>query len=105
MSLVATGEREEFPESPIVGATLPGGWYIVVWDHFGKLENEAYARKLSAKGTAVLGQVEEHVMWSAAVGFADGKQEWRVVHDGQQGVAHLSVTATLRPPWRQSAIG
>jgi hypothetical protein len=27
--VVATGEREEFPESPIVGALLPSGAYLL----------------------------------------------------------------------------
>jgi hypothetical protein len=41
--------------------------------------------------------VEEHVMVSVAALWRDGKQIWRVTHDGQEGVKHLSVEGDAPP--------
>ena len=36
LALAETGERDEFPtESPIQGASLADGWYVVVFDRYG----------------------------------------------------------------------
>jgi hypothetical protein len=95
LGLRATGEHEELPESELVGAALPSGWYLVVADHFGILEDGELARALSKKGETVACWVEEHVMFSMACGFEKGKERWRVSHDSSRGLEHLETSGSL----------
>jgi hypothetical protein len=52
---------------------------------------------VSHVGETVYCFVEEHVMVSAASLWRDGKQVWRVTHDGQESADHLS-TDGVAPP-------
>jgi hypothetical protein len=96
--LRATGRYEELPEAPTVGAKLPGGWYIVVADgcDFPFVRQRAL-RRLSLASEVVMCTVEEHVMYSAAMGWADGREVWSVDHDAQQGIRHLDAQGVLPP--------
>jgi len=97
-----TGVREEIPESPLVGATLPRGWYVVVVDRGESLLKDELLRRLSAGCEAVGCFLEEHVMYSAAVGWANGCKVWSVTHDSAKARAHLQLEGD--PPPALSAI-
>jgi hypothetical protein len=94
--LEPTGEFEEIPESPIVGANLPGGWYLVFRNDWW-VPGDAFLRRLSTGAELVDCSVEEHTMCSSAVGWKDGRQIWEAWHDAQQGSAHLEYTGDLPP--------
>jgi hypothetical protein len=96
LGLQGTGTREEIAESPIVGAELSSGWYLVVTDRSGHpLTRNPVLQRLSAGCEVVVGDVEEHVMVSAAAGWKDGHDVWSVVHDGQRDMEHLESQGDL----------
>jgi hypothetical protein len=52
--------------------------------------------KLSRAGEVVSCFVEDHVMFSSASAWKNGRQLWRVAHDGgQDGVLHLETSGDL----------
>ena len=74
LGLAETVERDEFPtESPIQGAALADGWYVVVFDQYGHaLLNEDTLRRVSELGEVVAGMAEEHLMCSFSCGWQHG---------------------------------
>jgi hypothetical protein len=97
LGLVETDERDEFPtESPIAGATLADGWYVVVLDRYGHaLLNDETLCRISELGEVVAGAGEEHVMCSFSCGWQHGQRVWSVMHDAQVGVEHLEVEGEM----------
>lgn len=95
LELETTGAREEIAESDLVMATLPGGWHIVLSNRDERYDDTALLARLSAARDVVACFVEEHVMYSEARGFADGKLQWTVIHDAQAGLDHLETEGTL----------
>ena len=96
LGLRGTGTHEEIVESPIVGAELPGGWYLVVAGRSGDpLMSDAVLRRLSAGCEVVTCDVEEHVMVSVATGWKVGRRLWSVAHDAQRDMQHLQTEGEL----------
>jgi hypothetical protein len=92
-----TGERDEFPDFPLAGTELPGGWYLVCADTCdAPFLQEDVLERLSSGGEAVICSVEEHVMYSESAGWFDGRQIWSVRHDAQESIGHLE--ASGEPP-------
>ena len=89
LGLRATGEYQEIPESNIVAAKLPTGWYVVIFNRH-ELKHEPLQR-LSSLGEVVHCFVEDHVMFSVASGWKGGKLDWSVTHDSEKGRFHLEV--------------
>ncbi|HXC47763.1 MAG TPA: hypothetical protein VNU20_05695 [Candidatus Sulfotelmatobacter sp.] len=89
LGLRATGVWEEIPESKIVGASLPTGWYLVSFKR--KELGDHILTKLSSMGEIVYCFVEDHVMFSRASGWKDGKFLWSVTHDCEKGRYHLEI--------------
>ena len=96
LCLRGTGQREEFPESPFVAASLPSGWFLVVADGAEHaIIGDDTLRQLSADCEVVTCTVEEHVMVSEATGWRDGQRVWRVAHDAQSSIEHLQTEGEL----------
>ena len=96
LELRATGGRQDRPESPLAGAILPGGWYLVVAGRTGhRLIREGVMAQLSADSEAVTLDVEEHVMVSEASGWKSGRKMWTVLHDAQRNTEHLKTEGQL----------
>lgn len=96
LSLRGTAAREEIAESPIVGAELPRGWYLVVASRSGhRLMHDQIFQRLSAGCEVVTGDVEEHVMVSVATGWKEGQRVWAVTHDAQRDMEHLRTEGEL----------
>ncbi len=89
-----TGEYSPVPARPFAGASLAGGWYLVVKDHPHFLEKMPLAM-LSMGRDVVTCYVEEHVMVSAASFWRDGRQIWSVLHDSEKGINHLQIQGDL----------
>jgi hypothetical protein len=89
LDLRATGKREEFAESKIVGAQLPTGWYVVQFDRSGM--GDRVLARFSRSGEVVCCFVEDHVMVSWASGWRKGNKVWSVVHDCEKGRFHLDI--------------
>jgi len=102
-----TGEFEDLPESPLVAAQCPGGWFVVYANHFRFIERVPLGRH-SADAEVVACGVEEHVMISWAMGWRAGRREWLVYHEAERGVRHLYADGNPPPafeaiPQRQVA--
>jgi hypothetical protein len=93
LGLEETDKRDEYPtQSPIAGATLADGWYVIVLDRYGHaLLGDDTLHRLSKLGHVVAGAGEEHVMCSLACGWQQGQRVWSVMHDAQVGIEHLEV--------------
>ncbi len=94
---VAAGEFD-YPRPTMRGAALPDGWYLVLLnsvDHRFVTSEEVPAR-LSRGCEVVACRVEEHVMFSACLGWKDGAMLWQVAHDPEEDPHHLDVEGT--PP-------
>lgn len=98
LGLRPTGEREEVAEAKIDGVQLPTGWYVVLFDH--DEVKDGILEKLSRIGEVVSCFVEDHVMFSSASSWIDGKEIWKVWHDGGEiGHTHLEVRGKLPPEY------
>ena len=96
--VVATGQCEEIAESPVVGAALPNGAYLLYINDSDKIvpDNKVFAR-LSKGASLVACYANETVMNSYACGWANGVERWSVFHDAQQAIKHLETRGTLPP--------
>ncbi len=94
---VAAGEFD-YPRPTMRGAALPDGWYLVLLnsvDHRFMTSEEIPAR-LSQGCEVIACRVEEHVMFSACLGWKDGAMLWQIAHDPDEDPYHLDVEGT--PP-------
>lgn len=90
-----TGQREDIPESPVIGAQLPNGAYLLYVNDGISPSAQVFAR-LSRDASLVACDANETVMTSYACGWVDGVERWVVFHDSQNGIRDLEVTGT--PP-------
>jgi hypothetical protein len=94
LALCPTGTREGIAESKVGGTALPAGWYVVVF-HRTEIKDRTL-EKLSQSGEVIGCFIEEHVMFSSAALWKNGKQIWRVAHNGgDEGVEHLQTSGQL----------
>ena len=89
--VVPTGLREDAPESPVVGAVLPSGAYLLFINDEILPDDQVFTR-LSENASLVACFANETVMNSYACGWDKGTEQWSVYHDAQQGIEHLVVT-------------
>jgi len=115
LGLARTGEFEELEELPksyltcatlpaisSPGATQPGPWFLIFINSIDSpLTSERVLTSLSTNCNVIKCQVEEHVMFSSATSYANGSLVWRVEHDAQQGIRHLSATGSTPPQLRE----
>lgn len=94
LGLRATGKRSAIGQSKIAGTLLPSGWYVIV---FNRTEiKDKTLRKLSQAGEVVGCFVEDHVMFTSASAWKDGRKLWHVAHDGgDDRVLHLETSGDL----------
>jgi hypothetical protein len=96
LGIRGTGTFEEIFESPLTGATLPGGWYLLISNHDGPdLLNDQILKRLSSGCDVVSCFIEEHVMCSAASGWKDGREVWSILHVSAEGIEHLEARGDL----------
>lgn len=101
--LTDTGEPDEACESPVCGAELPDGWYVLFLNDYDHpyLQND-FVSKLSENCQVIVCQVEEHVMASTALFFENGQRIWYMGHLAETGIYHLEAEGT--PPAILTAI-
>lgn len=76
LGLRETEVGEEDPESPVVGAMLPSGWYQVYFNDLSYPGSESL-RDLSLNAELIFVEVCETAMTSSACYWQDGKQVCR----------------------------
>ena len=89
-----TGEREEVPESPVVGSMLPSGYYVL-YINDTIIPNDRVLARMSQGASLIILQVNETVMVSQAGAWVDGIGSWFVLHDSELGLQHLDSTGDL----------
>jgi len=101
LDLKDTDEPDEANQSPVSGAEVPGGWYMLFFNDVGHpFIDGGVLAGLSGDCTAVVCQAEEHVMASAAFSYANGSLVWKVAHENEQGPRHLAEKGKLPDSYR-----
>lgn len=93
-----TGEREEIAESPVCGAFVSTGWYLLYLNDYPR-PDDAILQKLSKNAELVFCDVNETCMDSFATCWIDGSEQWLVFHDAQQSLMHLVTSGDLPPQY------
>jgi hypothetical protein len=91
-----TGLREEIPESPVLGAALPNGAYLLYINDRIVPDDKVFGR-LSAGASLIACYANETVMNSYASAWSNGVERWSVFHDAQQDIKHLETSGALPP--------
>lgn len=91
-----TGEHEEIAESPVVGAALPNGAYLLYINDPDRIvpDDKVFSR-LSKGASLIACYANETVMCSYTCAWSNGVERWSVLHDSQQGIEHLETRGTL----------
>lgn len=93
-SVEPTNQYEEVPESPVTGAMLPSGAYLLyVNDEI--LPKDRVLVRLSQNASLMTCYVNETVGNSLSSSWIDGVEEWCVFHDAQQAITHLEASGSL----------
>ena len=101
LELRATGVPGLEGESPLVGAASDAGWYLIVADGAeNRFITPPVLARLSRGCEVLTCTVEEHVMFSQATGWRDGRELWTVTHEGEDGPAGLDESGALPPEYR-----
>lgn len=91
LGLTPTGEMTEYGESLFTGRTLSNGWFLLVINHckhdFVKSKSLA---SLSISCEVIACSIEEHVMFCSSELWRNGAQIWRIEHDAQKNIEHIS---------------
>lgn len=100
LDLRPTGVAGLEGESPFVGAQSDGGWYLVVarGAEHAVLHSDVLER-LSDGCDVLTCTVEEHVMFSQATGWRNGRRLWVVTHEGEQGPVGIAEEGVLPPEY------
>ena len=96
-----TGEKEEIAESPVVGAALPNGTYLLYVNDEDRIapDSELFAR-LSKGASLIACCADETVMNSYVSAWSNGVEHWSVFHESQKGIKHLETSGKLPPEMR-----
>ncbi|TKB23290.1 hypothetical protein FCL47_23315 [Desulfopila sp. IMCC35006] len=96
LSLLPTGETEEFPESHVSMAKLDSGWRIIWCNKYNSpiIESKRLA-EISRERDVLFCLVEEHVMASSSEFWSGGNRRWWISHQGENGPKGLDVTGEV----------
>jgi hypothetical protein len=86
-----TGEYEEIPESPVTGALLPNGAYLL-YINDDIVPDDPVLASLSKGASLIACYANETVMNSLTSSWRDGVEEWSVFHDAQEAIGHLEIS-------------
>jgi len=89
-----SGVVDEANEAPFSCAELPTGWVVLFANDFDYGAPE-HLVGLTAGAMALSCQAEEHIMFSAAHCYTNGREAWSVAHDSERGLYDLSTRGNL----------
>lgn len=93
LQLTSTGKPGEVGRSPVIASTSDVGWFLVVANRCKHhIISDAIVERLSTSCDAVTCTVEEHVMFSQATGWHDGRRLWSVLHRGDDDSTKKTVS-------------
>jgi hypothetical protein len=91
-----TGEFSECPEEELCYLDRMNGWRLIIANHDCLMESKvAWLTELSSDREVISVFVEEHVMYSAACCWRNGKREWFVEHDCERGLEDVKTEGVL----------
>ena len=96
MGLRDTGEADRENESPLSGAEIPDGWFIVFSNDVEFISPKRLA-SLSRDCRVVACQVHEGVMFSRAFFYERGVSSCEITHDSDKGIYDLSISGSPPP--------
>jgi hypothetical protein len=99
-SVAPTDQYEEIPESPVTGAVLPSGAYLLYINDDIEPDDGVLAR-LSRNASLIACYANETVMNSSASSWVNGVEQWSVLHDAQQSITHLEATGRVPTQFEQ----
>ena len=96
LELAPTGKIAEYGESLFTARNLSSGWFLLV---INKCEHDFIKPKsltsLSSNSEVIACSIEEHVMVCTSELWRSGAQVWRIEHDAQKSIDHISKSGTL----------
>lgn len=96
LGLAPTGEMADYGDSMFTGRTLPNGWFLLVMNHCDhKFVMPKSLGSLSVGCEVVACSIEEHVMVCTSALWRNGTQVWRIEHDAQKSIDHISTSGLL----------
>ena len=96
LGLRSTGEKTSFADQTWTGCRLPQDWFLVVEQGCeGPLVSPESLAALTTDREAVACSIEEHVMFSSAEFWRDGRRIWRIRHDAQKSTRHIATEGDL----------
>lgn len=96
LALGKTDEFADYAEQDFTGRAIPNGWSVVVARGCNdRIIGTQQLASLSLGCDVIACSVEEHVMFSFAELWSDGQRVWRVEHDAQKGIDHISSEGAL----------
>ena len=96
LALTPTGEMTDYGEAMFTGRDLPSGWFLLVINECEhKFIEPSSLRSLSGNCEVIACSIEEHVMVCTSEMWRNGEQVWRIEHDAQQGIDHLSASGAV----------
>jgi len=97
LGLARKGRGKCFWES-FSAILVPAGWYVIIEDHYCSFIEDQLLAKVSMHCEIVTCSLSENTMFSAASQWQDGRNLWRVEHDGgSRGVEDLKCSGELPP--------
>lgn len=89
-----TDNYEDIPESPVTGALLPSGPYLLyIKDEI--IPDEKVLARLSLNASLLACYANETVMNSFTASWVNGAEQWSVLHDAQEGIGNLQTTGQV----------
>ncbi|MEJ1966511.1 MAG: hypothetical protein WDO56_35215 [Gammaproteobacteria bacterium] len=96
LGLSPTGQSEEMPESLISTAKLDTGWRVIWYNkHDCPFLKPRELAALSSDKEILLCLIEEHVMASSSEMWSQGKRQWWLSHEGEDGPKGLATEGDL----------
>jgi hypothetical protein len=89
-----TGQYEEIAESPVTGAVLHSGAYLLYVNDEVFPDDQVLAR-LSGNASLIACCANETVIYSFVSSWVDGVKQWYVHHDAQRGITHLETAGAI----------
>ena len=103
LGLTPTGEKTLYGDSFFTGHTFSNGWFLLVineCEHNFVKQNTLASLSNSCEVIACV--IEEHVMFSSSELWKNGARIWRIEHDAQKSIDHITSFGSL--PESYSAI-
>jgi hypothetical protein len=94
VGLIETARVVDRDRAKASAADLPSGWLLIYSRNLDFVTPQRL-QALSIGGVALGCLVEEHVMFSGLRWFEDGREQWSVIHEGEQGAHNLAVAGDL----------